>query len=151
MSLAVRVFHRLSLMSLKTYGSSFPIRLAHRGFRCGSHGVQSKPRNTCLLLSQTLLRRSFSGDRCVRPRSSIAALGSEMTFPTAADDDSLSPSGWSPVSQQVSAALNRDPRALLLNVRFESLCVFLSTNVCYWVSPSTLICKIEATAIAFFF
>ncbi|KAK2844201.1 hypothetical protein Q5P01_010860 [Channa striata] len=30
-----------------------------------------------------LLRRSFSGDRCIRPRSSIAALGSDLQFVTA--------------------------------------------------------------------
>ncbi|CDQ64775.1 unnamed protein product [Oncorhynchus mykiss] len=41
---------------------------------------------------QALLRRSLSGDRCIRPRSSIAALGSDLQFSTAGDDDSLSPS-----------------------------------------------------------
>ncbi|KAL2084634.1 hypothetical protein ACEWY4_020152 [Coilia grayii] len=81
------------------------------GLRQGSKGLTVSRSNSSLslyssasapsspLTRKTLLRRSFSGDRCVRPRSSIAALGSEMTFPTAADDDSLSPSGWSPKPQ----------------------------------------------------
>lgn len=42
---------------------------------------------------QALLRRSFSGDRCIRPRSSIAALGSEHQFTSARVDNSPSPSG----------------------------------------------------------
>ncbi|KAM8869604.1 microtubule-actin cross-linking factor 1, isoforms 6/7 isoform 1-T2 [Spinachia spinachia] len=41
---------------------------------------------------KALLRRSFSGDRCVRPRSSIAALGSDLQFTTTGDDNSPSPS-----------------------------------------------------------
>ncbi|XP_028835491.1 microtubule-actin cross-linking factor 1, isoforms 1/2/3/5 isoform X2 [Denticeps clupeoides] len=43
------------------------------------------------LTRKAWLRRSFSGDRCIRPRSSIAALGSEMQFTAAGDDDSPSP------------------------------------------------------------
>ncbi|KAI4904060.1 hypothetical protein NFI96_033881 [Prochilodus magdalenae] len=42
------------------------------------------------LTRKALLRRSFSGDRCIRPRSSIAALGTDQ-FSTAGDDDSPSP------------------------------------------------------------
>ncbi|XP_076827738.1 microtubule-actin cross-linking factor 1, isoforms 6/7 [Brachyhypopomus gauderio] len=41
------------------------------------------------LTRKALLRRSFSGDRCIRPRSSIAALGTE---PFSADGDDNSPS-----------------------------------------------------------
>ncbi|XP_060907151.1 microtubule-actin cross-linking factor 1, isoforms 6/7 isoform X1 [Labrus mixtus] len=41
---------------------------------------------------QALLRRSFSGDRCIRPRSSIAALGSDLQFVTTGEDNSPSPS-----------------------------------------------------------
>ncbi|XP_067093521.1 microtubule-actin cross-linking factor 1, isoforms 6/7 [Osmerus mordax] len=44
------------------------------------------------LTRKALLRRSFSGDRCIRPRSSIAALGSDLQFSSVGDDDSLSPS-----------------------------------------------------------
>ncbi|CAL1610620.1 unnamed protein product [Knipowitschia caucasica] len=40
---------------------------------------------------KAFLRRSFSGDRCVRPRSSIAALDSDLQF-VPAEDTSLSPS-----------------------------------------------------------
>ncbi|XP_066538395.1 microtubule-actin cross-linking factor 1, isoforms 6/7 [Hoplias malabaricus] len=43
------------------------------------------------LTRKALLRRSFSGDRCIRPRSSIAALGTDQ-FTTAGDDDTPSPS-----------------------------------------------------------
>ncbi|KAG9276320.1 microtubule-actin cross-linking factor 1-like isoform X1 [Astyanax mexicanus] len=42
------------------------------------------------LTRKALLRRSFSGERCIRPRSSIAALGTDQ-FSTAGDDDSPSP------------------------------------------------------------
>ncbi|XP_073341525.1 microtubule-actin cross-linking factor 1, isoforms 6/7 [Pagrus major] len=41
---------------------------------------------------KALLRRSFSGDRCIRPRSSIAALGSDLQFVTTGEDNSPSPS-----------------------------------------------------------
>ncbi len=44
-------------------------------------------------LLQALLRRSFSGDRCIRPRSSIAALGSDLQFVTTGEDNFPSPSG----------------------------------------------------------
>ncbi|XP_055067802.2 microtubule-actin cross-linking factor 1, isoforms 6/7 isoform X1 [Misgurnus anguillicaudatus] len=43
------------------------------------------------LTRKALLRRSFSGERCIRPRSSIAALGTEH-FCAVGDDDSPSPS-----------------------------------------------------------
>ncbi|KAM9488562.1 microtubule-actin cross-linking factor 1, isoforms 6/7 [Clarias gariepinus] len=43
------------------------------------------------LSRKALLRRSFSGERCIRPRSSIAALGMDQ-FSPAGDDDSPSPS-----------------------------------------------------------
>ncbi|XP_058251804.1 microtubule-actin cross-linking factor 1, isoforms 6/7 isoform X1 [Hemibagrus wyckioides] len=43
------------------------------------------------LTRKALLRRSFSGERCIRPRSSIAALGTDQ-FSPAGDDDSPSPS-----------------------------------------------------------
>ncbi|KTF91597.1 hypothetical protein cypCar_00026001 [Cyprinus carpio] len=42
------------------------------------------------LTRKALLRRSFSGERCIRPRSSIAALGSDHF---SADIDSPSPTG----------------------------------------------------------
>ncbi|XP_078789373.1 microtubule-actin cross-linking factor 1, isoforms 6/7 isoform X2 [Oryzias latipes] len=41
---------------------------------------------------KALLRRSFSGDRSIRPRSSIAALGSDLHFISAREDNSPSPS-----------------------------------------------------------
>ncbi|XP_059195507.1 microtubule-actin cross-linking factor 1, isoforms 6/7 isoform X2 [Centropristis striata] len=47
---------------------------------------------TSPMTRKALLRRSFSGDRCIRPRSSIAALGSDLQFVTAGDDNSPSPS-----------------------------------------------------------
>ncbi|CAM9197441.1 unnamed protein product [Lampetra planeri] len=47
---------------------------------------------TSPMTRKALLRRSFSGDRCIRPRSSIAALGSDLQFVTAGEDNSLSPS-----------------------------------------------------------
>ncbi|XP_062393936.1 microtubule-actin cross-linking factor 1, isoforms 6/7 [Sardina pilchardus] len=74
------------------------------GRRSGSKGLTVSRSNSSLslyssasaptspLTRKTLLRRSFSGDRCIRPRSSIAALGTEMSFPSTGDDDSLSPS-----------------------------------------------------------
>ncbi|XP_035274036.1 microtubule-actin cross-linking factor 1 [Anguilla anguilla] len=40
---------------------------------------------------KSVLRRSLSGDRCVRPRSSIAALGMELQFSSVADNGSPSP------------------------------------------------------------
>ncbi|XP_051574276.1 microtubule-actin cross-linking factor 1, isoforms 6/7 [Myxocyprinus asiaticus] len=43
------------------------------------------------LTRKALLRRSFSGERCIRPRSSIAALGTD-SFSAGGDDDSPSPS-----------------------------------------------------------
>ncbi|XP_047454040.1 microtubule-actin cross-linking factor 1 isoform X2 [Mugil cephalus] len=47
---------------------------------------------TSPMTRKALLRRSFSGDRCIRPRSSIAALGSDLQFATAGEDNSPSPS-----------------------------------------------------------
>ncbi|XP_043974154.1 microtubule-actin cross-linking factor 1 isoform X1 [Gambusia affinis] len=47
---------------------------------------------TSPMTRKALLRRSFSGDRCIRPRSSIAALGSELQFVAAGEDNSPSPS-----------------------------------------------------------
>ncbi|KAF3691603.1 Microtubule-actin cross-linking factor 1 Actin cross-linking family 7 [Channa argus] len=47
---------------------------------------------TSPMTHKALLRRSFSGDRCMRPRSSIAALGSDLQFVTAGEDNSPSPS-----------------------------------------------------------
>ncbi|XP_038145905.1 microtubule-actin cross-linking factor 1, isoforms 1/2/3/5 [Cyprinodon tularosa] len=45
---------------------------------------------TSPMTRKALLRRSFSGDRCIRPRSSIAALESELQFVTAGEDNSPS-------------------------------------------------------------
>ncbi|XP_047216439.1 GAS2-like protein 1 [Girardinichthys multiradiatus] len=45
---------------------------------------------TSPMTRKALLRRSFSGDRCIRPRSSIAALGAELQFITAREDNSPS-------------------------------------------------------------
>ncbi|MEQ2283522.1 hypothetical protein AMECASPLE_012220 [Ameca splendens] len=45
---------------------------------------------TSPMTRKALLRRSFSGDRCIRPRSSIAALGAELQFVTAGEDNSPS-------------------------------------------------------------
>ncbi|XP_014851958.1 PREDICTED: microtubule-actin cross-linking factor 1-like isoform X1 [Poecilia mexicana] len=47
---------------------------------------------TSPMTRKALLRRSFSGDRCIRPRSSIAALGSELQFVAAGEDNTPSPS-----------------------------------------------------------
>ncbi|XP_070768007.1 microtubule-actin cross-linking factor 1, isoforms 6/7 [Enoplosus armatus] len=47
---------------------------------------------TSPMTRKALLRRSFSGDRCIRPRSSIAALGSDLQFVTTGEDNSPSPS-----------------------------------------------------------
>ncbi|XP_030014774.1 microtubule-actin cross-linking factor 1-like [Sphaeramia orbicularis] len=47
---------------------------------------------TSPMTRKALLRRSYSGDRCLRPRSSIAALGSDLQFVTTGDDNSPSPS-----------------------------------------------------------
>ncbi|XP_029694434.1 microtubule-actin cross-linking factor 1 isoform X1 [Takifugu rubripes] len=47
---------------------------------------------TSPMTRKALLRRSFSGDRCIRPRSSIAALGSELQFVSTRVDNSPSPS-----------------------------------------------------------
>ncbi|XP_034730396.1 microtubule-actin cross-linking factor 1, isoforms 1/2/3/5 isoform X1 [Etheostoma cragini] len=47
---------------------------------------------TSPMTRKALLRRSFSGDRCIRPRSSIAALGSDLQFATTGDDNCPSPS-----------------------------------------------------------
>ncbi|KAM9806535.1 microtubule-actin cross-linking factor 1, isoforms 6/7 isoform 1-T1 [Syngnathus typhle] len=47
---------------------------------------------TSPMTRKALLRRSFSGDRCIRPRSSIAALGSEFLFVSTEGHNSLSPS-----------------------------------------------------------
>ncbi|XP_028326140.1 microtubule-actin cross-linking factor 1 [Gouania willdenowi] len=47
---------------------------------------------TSPMTRKALLRRSFSGDRCLRPRSSIAALGSELQFVSTGVDHSPSPS-----------------------------------------------------------
>ncbi|XP_023266298.1 microtubule-actin cross-linking factor 1-like [Seriola lalandi dorsalis] len=47
---------------------------------------------TSPMTRKALLRRSFSGDRCIRPRSSIAALGSDLQFVTTGEDNPSSPS-----------------------------------------------------------
>ncbi|XP_070690899.1 microtubule-actin cross-linking factor 1, isoforms 6/7 [Pempheris klunzingeri] len=47
---------------------------------------------TSPMTRKALLRRSFSGDRCIRPRSSIAALSSDVQFVTTGTDTSPSPS-----------------------------------------------------------
>ncbi|XP_061676430.1 microtubule-actin cross-linking factor 1, isoforms 6/7 isoform X2 [Syngnathoides biaculeatus] len=47
---------------------------------------------TSPMTRKALLRRSFSGDRSIRPRSSIAALGSELQFVTTEGLNSQSPS-----------------------------------------------------------
>ncbi|XP_072250902.1 microtubule-actin cross-linking factor 1, isoforms 6/7 isoform X2 [Leuresthes tenuis] len=47
---------------------------------------------TSPMTRKALLRRSFSGDRCIRPRSSIAALDSDLQFVTTGEDNSPSPS-----------------------------------------------------------
>ncbi|XP_019946821.2 microtubule-actin cross-linking factor 1, isoforms 6/7 [Paralichthys olivaceus] len=47
---------------------------------------------TSPMTRKALLRRSFSGDRCIRPRSSIAALGSDLQFFTTGEDNPSSPS-----------------------------------------------------------
>ncbi|KAF7666344.1 hypothetical protein LDENG_00111010 [Lucifuga dentata] len=47
---------------------------------------------TSPMTRKALLRRSLSGDRCIRPRSSIAALGSDLHFVTTGEDNSLTPS-----------------------------------------------------------
>ncbi|CAJ1061994.1 microtubule-actin cross-linking factor 1%2C isoforms 1/2/3/5 isoform X1 [Xyrichtys novacula] len=47
---------------------------------------------TSPMTRKALLRRSFSGDRCIRPRSSIAALGSDLQFVVPGGDNSPSPS-----------------------------------------------------------
>ncbi|KAG7240593.1 hypothetical protein INR49_026648 [Caranx melampygus] len=47
---------------------------------------------TSPMTRKALLRRSFSGDRCIRPRSSIAALGSDLQFATTGEDNQSSPS-----------------------------------------------------------
>ncbi|XP_037836259.1 plectin [Kryptolebias marmoratus] len=47
---------------------------------------------TSPMTRKALLRRSFSGDRCIRPRSSIAALGSDLQFVPTGEDNSPSPS-----------------------------------------------------------
>ncbi|CAL8287218.1 unnamed protein product [Merluccius merluccius] len=46
---------------------------------------------TSPMTRKALLRRSFSGDRCIRPRSSIAALGSDLQFTTTGEDLTPSP------------------------------------------------------------
>lgn len=46
----------------------------------------------CFVLTQAMIRRSFSGERCIRPRSSIAALGTDY-FSAVEDDDSPSTLG----------------------------------------------------------
>ncbi|GLD69834.1 microtubule-actin cross-linking factor 1, isoforms 1/2/3/5-like isoform X1 [Lates japonicus] len=47
---------------------------------------------TSPMTRKALLRRSFSGDRCIRPRSSIAALGSDLQFVTTGEDNASTPS-----------------------------------------------------------
>ncbi|KAM7382515.1 hypothetical protein PAMP_002242 [Pampus punctatissimus] len=47
---------------------------------------------TSPMTRKALLRRSFSGDRCIRPRSSIAALGCDLQFVTTGEGNSPSPS-----------------------------------------------------------
>uniref|UniRef100_A0A1A8EXN2 Plectin b n=1 Tax=Nothobranchius korthausae TaxID=1143690 RepID=A0A1A8EXN2_9TELE len=46
---------------------------------------------TSPMTRKALLRRSFSGDRCLRPRSSIAALDSDLQFVPSGEDNSHSP------------------------------------------------------------
>ncbi|XP_068179682.1 microtubule-actin cross-linking factor 1, isoforms 6/7 [Antennarius striatus] len=47
---------------------------------------------TSPMTRKALLRRTLSGDRCIRPRSSIAALGSDLQFVTAGENEFPSPS-----------------------------------------------------------
>ncbi|XP_055759152.1 microtubule-actin cross-linking factor 1, isoforms 6/7 [Salvelinus fontinalis] len=71
-------------------GSSKTLTVSRSNSSLSLYSSASAPSSP--LTRKALLRRSLSGDRCIRPRSSIAALGSDLQFSTAGDDDSLSPS-----------------------------------------------------------
>lgn len=78
---------------------------------------------------QALLRRSFSGDRCIRPRSSIAALGSDLQFTTTGEDLTPSPCGQSP--SQVTDPMH-DKHIIVYHAHspprpFKLICMFPNT------------------------
>nr|XP_015213100.1 PREDICTED: plectin [Lepisosteus oculatus] len=52
------------------------------------------------LTRKSVLRRSLSGDRCARPRSSIAALGTDLQFAVTSDCDPPGPSGEMPQAEE---------------------------------------------------
>ncbi|TTA40550.1 Microtubule-actin cross-linking factor 1, isoforms 1/2/3/5 [Bagarius yarrelli] len=98
-----RVKGRTNLKIKEKYLS--PHSFDSSGFR-GSKGMTVSRSNSSLslyssasapsspLTRKAILHRSFSGERCIRPRSSIAALGTDQFSPVG-DDDCTSPSGLS--------------------------------------------------------
>ncbi|XP_051999453.1 microtubule-actin cross-linking factor 1, isoforms 6/7 [Xyrauchen texanus] len=96
-----RVKGRTNLKIKEKYLS--PDTLKASGHRGSAKGLTVSRSNSSLSLyssasapssplsRKALLRRSFSGERCIRPRSSIAALGSDC-FSAGGDDNSPSPS-----------------------------------------------------------
>ncbi|KAJ7985114.1 hypothetical protein DPEC_G00348720 [Dallia pectoralis] len=71
-------------------GSSKTLTVSRSNSSLSLYSSASAPSSP--LTRKTWLRRSLSGDRCVRPRSSIAALGSDLHFSPTGDDESPLPS-----------------------------------------------------------
>ncbi|XP_029928492.1 microtubule-actin cross-linking factor 1-like [Myripristis murdjan] len=71
-------------------GSSKGLTVSRSNSSLSLYSSASAP--TSPMTRKALLRRSLSGDRCIRPRSSIAALGSDLQFATPGEDKSPSPS-----------------------------------------------------------
>ncbi|KAL4617127.1 dystonin-like [Arapaima gigas] len=75
--------------SRKGNGSSKPLAVSRSNSSLSLYSTASAPSSP--LTRKSVLRRSLSGDRCPRPRSSIAALGTELQFATPGDNGSPSP------------------------------------------------------------
>ncbi|XP_029115894.1 microtubule-actin cross-linking factor 1, isoforms 1/2/3/5 [Scleropages formosus] len=75
--------------SRKGNGSSKPLAVSRSNSSLSLYSTASAPSSP--LTRKSVLRRSLSGDRCPRPRSSIAALGTELQFTSPGDNSSPSP------------------------------------------------------------
>ncbi|XP_023671105.2 microtubule-actin cross-linking factor 1, isoforms 6/7 isoform X1 [Paramormyrops kingsleyae] len=75
--------------SRKGNSTSKPLGVSRSNSSLSLYSTASAPSSP--LTRKSVLRRSLSGDRCSRPRSSIAALGPELQFASPGDDGSPSP------------------------------------------------------------
>ncbi|KAM6967612.1 microtubule-actin cross-linking factor 1, isoforms 6/7 [Aplochiton taeniatus] len=96
-----------SFDSSRRGGSSKGLTVSRSNSSLSLYSSASAPSSP--LTRKALLRRSFSGDRCARPRSSIAALGSDLQFSATADDHSPSPGAFPTSASQDFGSQNKLP------------------------------------------